>query len=141
MWGTGPGSVWRLHDLSRGDRPAVHAQTSRCKKASAWSAGLSMSDIGCMNITINIGEENEVALAEKLTPRIIENLRANGLIDSPYFTTDEAAQFLRTKPARIREMVCRGQLAGFKQGRRLLVLREDIYALVRPNEQQLAVAA
>jgi excisionase family DNA binding protein len=141
MWGTGPGSVWRLHGVGRGDHLAAHARRSRCKKASARGGALRMSDIRCMNITIDIDEHNEAALVEKIAPRVIESLREDGLIGSPYFTTEEAGEYLRVKPARIREMVCRGQLAGYKHGRRLLVLREDIYALVRPNDRHLTVSA
>ena len=49
---------------------------------------------------------------------------------SPYMTTEEAAAYLRCDRGRIHDLTRLGRLTRHKEGRRVLLLREEVEALV-----------
>ena len=61
----------------------------------------------------------------RLANRLFENR-----ITCEWYTTDEAAQFLRLSPNALRIMVCRGKVKAYKLGRRLRFHVEDLTGLL-----------
>jgi excisionase family DNA binding protein len=69
------------------------------------------------------------ALAE-LAAALAPYLRVDGANESRYLTTAEAAEFLRCKPQRIHDLLSARRLTRLKEGRRTLVVREEVEALL-----------
>jgi excisionase family DNA binding protein len=63
-----------------------------------------------------------------VTPIVLERLAAEQPEPSPYFTVDEAAEFLRAKPQRVHDLFYEGKLTRYKDGARTLVLRDELRA-------------
>jgi len=71
------------------------------------------------------------SVVELVTPIVLERLAAEQPEPSPYFTVDEAAEYLRCKPQRIRDLLRSGaaqRLTPIKEGGRTLVLRDELRA-------------
>jgi excisionase family DNA binding protein len=119
----------------------MHARISLSKKASGWDTSPISSHVRRMNMTIRMDEDSQLALVQTIKDQILCELRDTEQIGSPYYSTHEAAVYLRCTPQRIRELVCHGRLRGFHEGRRLLVLRDEVHALAQPNPWNTEVAA
>lgn len=55
------------------------------------------------------------------------------LIESPFFTTAEAAEFLRISEPALRVRVMRQQITAYKDGRRLLFKKQELVRVVEKS--------
>lgn len=68
---------------------------------------------------------------KEICDRVIAMLAVGDLrpgAKSPYLTTDEAAEYARCTRQRIYDLRSKGVLASYRDGRRVLVLREELDA-------------
>jgi excisionase family DNA binding protein len=67
------------------------------------------------------------AIAERAAALVLASL-PNASPHSPFFSVDEAAEFLRAKPQRVYDLLSAGRLSRFKDGSRVLVSRAELEA-------------
>jgi excisionase family DNA binding protein len=58
---------------------------------------------------------------------------AEGRVVRPYLSVIEAAEYLRAKPQRVYDLLSSGRLTRFKDGRRVLVSRQELEAYLDAN--------
>ena len=56
--------------------------------------------------------------------------------ESPFLTTAEAAELLRCSRQRIHDLLSQGKLTRLKEGRRTLLLRSEVEALVQVERER-----
>lgn len=56
--------------------------------------------------------------------------------DSPYMTTEQAAAFLCCSRQRVHDLLGQGKLSRYKEGRRTLLLREELDRLVQLDRRR-----
>lgn len=71
------------------------------------------------------------AFVDAIAGRVVELLEDRGAIggaatSSPYLTTEEAADYLRASRQRVFDLVHGGRLSPARDGRRLLLRRDDL---------------
>jgi excisionase family DNA binding protein len=66
--------------------------------------------------------------ADRLAERQLES--GNSQDRSPYLTVPEAAELLRCRPQRVRDLLSQRRLSRFKEGGRTLIRRSEVEALV-----------
>jgi excisionase family DNA binding protein len=77
------------------------------------------------------------SLAERAAAIVLERLAAeqhNG--DSEFVSVVEAAELLRAKPQRVYDLLSDGRLTRHKDGARVLVLRSELVAHLRPTPRR-----
>ena len=86
-----------------------------------------------MHVGLNIDAEDLVA-AMLANPQALAMLRdalaPQAPAPGPYMTSAEAAAYLRCSRKRIHDLTSAGQLTAHHEGRRLLLLRAEVVALV-----------
>jgi excisionase family DNA binding protein len=80
-------------------------------------------------VTLAFTDESLSALLEQVASLVLERL-PKAEPPSPYLTTLEAAEFLRCSRQRIHDHLSAGRLTRLKEGRRTLVWRGEVEALV-----------
>lgn len=86
-----------------------------------------------MNINLELPPEIVDVIAQRAAELFAAEHGANA---SPYLNTAEAAEYLRCKPHRIHDLVHRGELRVLKDGSRNLYRREDLDAILVPEERR-----
>jgi hypothetical protein len=74
------------------------------------------------------------AIAQRAAEIVLE--RSAPVEESPYFTVEEAAAFLRCRPQRIYNLRSDGRLSRLTDGGRALILRAECEKLVAPELPQ-----
>jgi excisionase family DNA binding protein len=69
------------------------------------------------------------AVAQRAADLVVERLRSTRT-ESPYLSVAEAADYLRAKPQRIYDLLSSRRLTRFKDGSRVLLLREELDSYV-----------
>lgn len=77
------------------------------------------------SLTLSFGVETLDALVERVAELVIARLDV-AAPSSPYLTVDEAAEYARCSRQRIYDLRSDGRLTRFKDGTRVLVLREEL---------------
>ncbi|MFN8224251.1 MAG: helix-turn-helix domain-containing protein [Gaiellales bacterium] len=80
--------------------------------------------------TVELPESLLAALAERVA-QVVQASTPAEQPSSPYMTTEQAAAFLCCSRQRIHDLLGQGKLSRYKEGRRTLLLREDLEQLVR----------
>lgn len=78
-------------------------------------------------ITLSFSPEMADRLAERLADELAARLSPP---PSPYLNVDQAAEYLACHKRRVYDLVERGSLNAFRDGRRLLLKRSDLDAYV-----------
>ena len=92
-----------------------------------WKDNTRIEKTNDINIKTNAGSEGTSGINSKEEVLIFENRIArkpNPMLDVRWFTTSEAAQYLRVSTGSIKNMVYRGRLSPRKLGRLNRFLRE-----------------
>ena len=86
-----------------------------------------------MNVNFELPPEAIDAIARRAAELVAAEHTASL---SPYLNTAEAAEYLRCKAHRIHDLVHRGELRVLKDGSRNLYRREDLDAVLIPEERR-----
>jgi excisionase family DNA binding protein len=100
----------------------------------AWNApGHGRDDCARRQLGRGPAEPLSLILPDELFERIAERAAAiaadmlgRTAPASPYLTVSEAADYLRSKPQRVYDLLSAGQLSRYKDGRRVLVSRAEL---------------
>lgn len=76
-----------------------------------------------------------VTLDSEAVAAIAAQVPVQDSVISPYMTVVEAAEYLRAKPQRIYDLLSAGRLTRHKDGRRVLIAREEIDALLNGSQR------
>ena len=76
---------------------------------------------------LHLSESDMAELVEKVAAVVLER-QPEPPAPSPYFTITEAAEYARSKPHRIYDLLSAGRLTRFKDGSRVLVSRAELAA-------------
>jgi len=77
------------------------------------------------------------ALVERVCSQVLERLRSEQgppPAPSPYCTVTEAAEYLRCRPQRVRDLLSARRLTTCKEGSRTLLRRDELVAIVEAGE-------
>ena len=76
-------------------------------------------------ITVGIDAAQIEKIAERAAVIVLGRIRSTGAT-FPYFTIEEAAEYLRCNPQRVYDLLSQRRLSRFKDGRRTLVSRAEL---------------
>jgi excisionase family DNA binding protein len=85
-----------------------------------------------LRIEIIVPAESLDALAIAIADRLAPPVPAQGASD--FLTVAEAAEFLRAKPQRVYDLLSDGRLTRYRDGRRVLIARDELHAYLRADE-------
>jgi excisionase family DNA binding protein len=74
-------------------------------------------------LTLNLPDELLEQIAQRAAELVAERRQP---ARSPWLNTDQAADYIATKPSRVHDLVSLGKLTPRRDGRRLLFRREDL---------------
>ena len=77
-------------------------------------------------LEVTVGDELVEAIAEKAAAIVLERQLAEAEAPPRMLTVPEAATFLRAKPQRVYDLLSDGRLSRHKDGRRVLVDRQEL---------------
>ena len=73
------------------------------------------------------------AIAARAAELVLQQLEGADRASSPYLNVDEAAEYLRCSKQRIYDLLSARRLTRYKDGSRVLVVREELDSLVAPS--------
>jgi excisionase family DNA binding protein len=91
-----------------------------------------VSDVG---LTLSVPRELVEAIAQRSAVIVLERLREEAEAPARLLTVLEAAELLRAKPQRVYDLLSDGRLTRRKDGRRVLVDRQELEGYVNGSRR------